>query len=43
MDTELDEMKQQINADERRLNDLSEEIIGATFEICFDTGLGDRC
>ncbi len=28
------EMEPQINADERRLNALSEEIIGTAFEVC---------
>ncbi len=30
---EFEEMKPQMNADERRLNPLSKEIIGAVFEV----------
>jgi len=35
-----DEMEPQINADERRLNALSEQIIGAAFEVCNFLGAG---
>ena len=34
------EMEPQMNADERRLNDLSEEIIGAAFEVSNVLGAG---
>ena len=33
-------MEPQINADERRLNDLSEKIIGAAFEVSNVLGAG---
>ena len=41
IDMESNEMEPQINADERRLNALSEEIIGAAFEISNVSGAGD--
>jgi len=37
---ESKETKPQINADERRLNALSEEIIGAAFEVSNVLGVG---
>ncbi len=38
--SDIPKMKPQINADERRLNELSEKIIGAAFEVSNVLGAG---